>query len=80
MQQVSDSVVDILKHKGYYYIPYIDDLAGADIDPHKANAAFICCSEVLAELGLKEAIKKQSSPACIMTWLGMQFDSRKCTS
>ncbi len=74
MQQVSDGVVDILRQENHFCIPYIDDLAGADIDPVKAEAAFRRCSELLAELGITEAIKKQCPPTSVMTWLGIQFD------
>ncbi len=74
MQQVSNSIVDIMQHEGHHCIPYIDDLAGVNKDPLKVTAAFRHCSELLAELGVKEAVKKQSPPAKVMTWLGVQFD------
>ena len=53
---------------------YLDDLAGVEEDD-KADTAFQKMGQLLSDLGLKEAADKASSPATIITYLGVIFDS-----
>ncbi|MCP4257043.1 MAG: hypothetical protein GY774_05895 [Planctomycetes bacterium] len=79
MQEVTDSVVEIMAYERLYCLAYIDDLAGANRNKHTAEKAFFRCADIMAELGLVEAVKKTSPPTKHMTWLGIHFDTRNMT-
>ena len=53
---------------------YSDDLAGVE-EETKAEVAFSTMGELLSDLGLKEATDKASSPATVITYLGVTFNS-----
>ncbi len=75
-QQVTQSVVEILRSENHNALSYIDDLAGYSSDMNKATQAAARCSQLLTELGLHEAKSKATAPATNMTWLGISFDTQ----
>ena len=42
----------------------------------QARQYFDLLCTILAQLGLHEVAQKACPPTCIMTWLGLQFDTR----
>ncbi len=75
MQQVSQSVIDILRSEGFKCICYIDDLAAVHSSLEQATASFDRCGEILKELGIAEARDKQCRPTTNMVFLGVEFDT-----
>ncbi len=75
MQEITQSVVDIMGSQGLYCVSYIDDLAGANKDKKDADKSFNKCGEILKQLGLVEASNKVNEPSQRMVWLGVHFNS-----
>ena len=55
-------------------VNYLDDLGGAE-RWDKADQAFKELGEVLVRCGLVESIEKACPPSCVMTFLGVQFNT-----
>jgi hypothetical protein len=77
-QRVTNSVSFIMLQRGYKILNYLDDFGGVET-PAKASLAFSTLKEVLDELGLKESTSKACAPTTRMTFLGILFDTLKCT-
>ncbi|MCP4259416.1 MAG: hypothetical protein GY774_18200, partial [Planctomycetes bacterium] len=79
MQEITQSVVDIMEDRNMYSVAYIDDIAGANKHARDAEKAFVACGQILEKLGLIEAKSKVNKPSQRMIWLGVQFDTTNMT-
>ena len=81
-QRVTNAVVHILKNEAMKMdnktadvLNYSDDLAGVDGDKIRSWKIFYMISAILQELGLEESVDKAVPPSCVITYLGIEFDS-----
>ena len=75
MQRTSEAICYLHGRRGFYSKAYLDDFGGAEREEEKANEALDVLQEVLASLGVKEALHKVCRPARIMIWLGIIFNT-----
>ena len=77
-QRTTNAVVFAFSRSGFQLVNYIDDLAGVE-SADRAEEAFVALGALLHTLGLMESIEKACAPSTIMLFLGIQFDTVKCT-
>jgi hypothetical protein len=83
-QRVTDAVSWILQQLGlqtdseqiYQVCNYVDDLGGVEATEERATAAFEALAWLLDDLGLQESKKKAVAPTTLITYLGIQFNSK----
>ncbi len=75
MQDVSSSFTDILSSESIDTFLYIDDIVGYSKDRETAIKNLHRATELLVELGLKEAVHKRNEPHTSIVWLGVKFDT-----
>ena len=78
-QRVSNSVVYIMKEKGYDVLAYVDDFCGLSASLSDARRGFEEFSALTSHLGLKLAPDKTCPPSTTLEWLGFTFDSNELT-
>ena len=67
------------KGKPYQVTNYVDDLGGVEKTKSRATESYDKMNWLLADLGLKESLKKAEPPTTKITYLGVQFDSVEMT-
>jgi len=77
-QRVTEAVVFIARHRSLNIISYLDDFCGVVCEKDK-NIHFSRFSQLLAELGLIEAVEKSVPPSTRVEFLGVLFDSDQQT-
>ena len=60
-------------------IAYIDDFGGAEKKLGEAELALHTLQGIFEELGVQEAEKKVCPPSQVMTWLGIEFNTKEMT-
>ena len=73
-QRVSDAVSFICQSQGFQVINYLDDFGGAE-KWDRADEAYHRLGDILRDCGLIESAEKACPPSCIMTFLGVQFNT-----
>ena len=83
-QRLSNAVSEIHRNLSkkstgvpYNILNYSDDMAGAELNFNTALSSFNKLSEILASLGLSEALDKAISPSTQILYLGVEFDTLK---
>ena len=61
----------------FFILNYADDFGGAEADLSRAMLSFETMGDLLAEIGLTEAVDKANPPSKIMTYLGVGFDTTR---
>ena len=79
MQRTAEAISWIHGKKGYLSRPYLDNFGGAEASLGRAEEALGTLQEIMAELGVVEAVKKICRPAQKMVWLGLLYDSIEMT-
>ena len=74
-QNITGLIVRDLVGKGLKVLSYIDNFSRVADSEQYAQQPFDLLHDTLACLGLQEAVHKACSPACIMTWLRLQFNT-----
>ena len=64
---------------GFTSFAYIDDFGGGERDTETAQSALGSLQNIFDELGVQEAPAKVCPPSQVMTWLGIQFNTRDMT-
>ena len=77
-QRVTTAIAFIMETRGCSLCNYLDDFGGVDAKDN-AHRAFAELALVLRSLGISESLSKASPPSCIMTFIGIQFDTNKLT-
>ena len=77
-QRLTNAVRYIYQKQGYDLVPYLDDLATAEV-PEVANQAFETMGDVLADAGLDEAVPKAENPHHDRVFLGVRFNTINLT-
>ena len=75
MQRVADSIVAALARSGIVAHMYLDDLVVVAPSYDMAMSQYDFAKELLARLGLPEAMDKSQPPATAIKWLGVNVDS-----
>lgn len=73
-QRITDAVSYIYRNMGFSSVNYQDDFGCVEY-PELADAAYHALGQLLAALGLPEALAKAFPPATAMRFLGIWFDS-----
>ena len=74
MQRVADAIVAIFAKKNIIAHMYLDDLVVVALTEGEAAAQYHVMKELLAELGLPEALDKAQPPTTCIKWLGINVD------
>ena len=75
MQRTSEAICHIHLQHGFVSRPYLDDFGGAEKTKKTAEEALERLQNIMAELGVSEALHKVAHPAQQMVWLGLLYDS-----
>ena len=75
MQRVANFITRVLRSEGITAIMYLDDIIVVSPDHTSAKAHYGRAKELLAELGLPEAVGKAQPPAQAVRWLGVDIDA-----
>ena len=75
MQRVADTIVACLASAGVTAHMYLDDLVVVAPTLQVARAQYETARDLLARLGLPEAMDKSQPPATLIKWLGINIDS-----
>ena len=76
MQRIAMTIVRILKSEGITAHMYLDDLIVVSPDSMKAEQDYKRAKALLSELGLPEAKEKAQPPARLVTWLGIDINTK----
>lgn len=79
MQRVADAIVAALHKLGIFSKMYLDDLVILSGSETKAHSDFKIARDLVASLGLPEALEKAQPPAPAVTWLGVIIDAPSMT-
>ena len=77
-QRVTNLISHICRQQGLSIVNYLDDFGGA-ATWSDAPQAYDALGRVLSLAGLTEAADKACPPASVMTFLGVQFDTKSLT-
>ena len=77
-QKSTNMVTHIFQRWSFDNVNYLDDLGGADT-PRWAEHAFMVLEHVLQEIGFTESPEKAVAPVEVVTFLGIQFNTRDMT-
>ena len=75
MQRTAEGISWIHGQRGFLSRPYLDDFEGAEASQQRADEALVRLQDIMAELGVREAIHKICRPAQQMLWLGLWYNS-----
>ena len=75
MQRVANFITRVLRSEGIIAIMYLDDVIVISPDRTIADTQYARVRELLAELGLPEAVDKAQPPAQAVHWLGVDIDA-----
>ena len=75
MQRVANFITRVLRSEGIIAIMYLDDVIVISPDRTIADTQYARVRELLAELGLPEAVDKAQPPAQAVRWLGVDIDA-----
>ena len=75
MQRVANFVTRILRDEGIRATIYLDDIVVIAPDAHTARTHYTKVKDLLAELGLPEALDKAQPPDTQVRWLGIDIDA-----
>jgi len=73
-QRATSAIVGFMESKDINICAYLDDFAGCSKE-EVAMSDFLELGSMVAELGLKESVKKAHPPSTRMEFLGIMFDS-----
>lgn len=79
MQRIATAIAVMLRGKGVESRVYLDDLIVISPDYQTACRDVSVVQELLAALGLPEAVDKRQGPTKVATWLGIQIDAQNMT-
>ena len=79
MVRTTTAITHIHMIKGFVSIAYIDDFGGAEKKLGEAELALHTLQGIFEELGVQEAERKVCLPSQVMTWLGIEFNTKEMT-
>ena len=78
-QRVTDALRYVVGKEGVSVWPYLDDIAGLSVDLDTTTKHFSRLRQIMANLGLQEAVNKAIPPTQRMLWIGIIFDAQQMT-
>ena len=79
MQSVANCITDVLRAQGIKCYMYLDDLVLIASDRQSALDQYRRAQDLLADLGLPEAVDKAQPPSHRVKWLGVYIDTASMT-
>ena len=77
-QRMTDVLTFIFKKGGFDDVNYLDDIGGAEVE-EQVEIAFQCLGKILLEIRIKESESKACTPATVMIFLGILFNTISMT-